>query len=186
MIDLILKQATGVRAVVALAAFGVGGTLLFRLSPYDAVKALLDGARLPEETITTPDRFADVLEALGAAGRASYLQFQVWDLISPVLFGIAGAMLLGWLLKRGQRASSGWRFVVLFPVALLAADLLENFVISIGVGAYPDRTALANALPIVTATKFGAAMTTMIAAVLLVLVWLRDRLSAGRADPPAT
>ena len=177
MIDLILKLATGARSAVALAAFGLGGTLLFRLSPYDAVKALLDGASLPEETITSPDRFAEVLEALGAAGRESYLRFQVWDLLNPILIGIAGAMLLGWLLKRSQRASSTWRFVVLLPVALLTADLLENLVISIAVGSFPDRAAMGNALPLVTAVKFGAAIATILAVVLLALMWLRDRLS---------
>ena len=177
MINLILKLATGARSAVALAAFGVGGTLLFRLSPYAAVKTLLDDASLPEETITSTDRFAEVLEALGTAGRESYLQFQVWDLLNPVLIGVAGAMLLGWLLKRGQRANSTWRFVVLLPVALLTADLLENLVISIAVGAFPDRAAIGNALPLVTAAKFGAAIATIIAVVLVALMWLRDGLS---------
>lgn len=177
MIDLILKLATGARSAVALAAFGFGGTLLFRLSPYAAVKTLLDDASLPEETITSPERFAEVLEALGAAGRESYLQFQIWDLLNPILIGVAGAMVLGWLLKRGQRANSTWRFVVLLPVALLTADLLENLVISIGVGAFPDRAAIGNALPFITAAKFGAAFATIIAVVLLTVVWVRDRLS---------
>jgi len=176
VIDLILKQAPGARSAVAWAAFGLGGTLLFRLSPYAAVKTLLDDASLPEETITSPDRFAEVLEALGAAGRESYLQFQVWDLLNPVLFGVAGAMLLGWLLKRSQRPSSTWRIVVLLPVALLTADLLENLVISIAVGAFPDRVAIGNALPLVTAAKFGAAIATIIAVVFLALAWLRNRL----------
>ena len=180
MIDLILKLATGARAAVALAIFGFGGTLLFRLSPYDAIKALLDGASLPEETVTSPDRFAVVLEDLGAAGRESYLQFQVWDVLNPILIGVAGAMLLGWLIKRGQRESSAWRFVVLLPVALLAADLLENLVISIGIGAFPDRAVVVNALPPITAAKFGAAIATILAAVLLALMWLRDRLSDVR------
>ena len=177
LIDRILKLATGARAAVALAALGLGGVPLFRASPYAAVKSLLGGASLPEETITSTDRFAEVLEALGTAGRESYLQFQVWDLLNPVLIGVAGAMLLGWLLKRAQRASSTWRFVVLLPVALLTADLLENLVISIAVGAFPDRVAIGNALPLVTAAKFGAAIATIIAVVLLALAWLRDRLS---------
>jgi hypothetical protein len=180
VIDLILKLANGARSAVALAAFGLGGTLLFRLSPYDAVKALLDGASLPEETITSPDRFAEVLEALGTAGRELYLRFQVWDLLNPILIGVAGALLLGWLLKRGQRASSTWRFVVLLPVALLTADLLENLVISIAVGAFPDRAAIGNALPLVTAAKFVSAIATVGAVVFLALMWLRDRLSGLR------
>jgi hypothetical protein len=177
MIDLILRRATGARAAIAVTAFGLGGTLLFRLSPYDAVKTLLDDASLPEETITPPDRFARVLETLGAAGREAYLQFQLWDLLNPILFGIAGAMLLGWLLERAHRASSAWRFVVLLPVALLAADLLENVIITIAVGAFPDRAAIGTALPLVTAVKFGAAITTIVAVVLLALVWLRARIT---------
>ena len=179
MTDLILRLATGARAAIAWAAFGVAGTFLFRLSPYATVKATLDGASLPEETITEPDRLAQLLEALGAAGRDSYLQFQLWDLLNPILMGVAGAMLLGWMLKRGQRSSSAWRFTVLLPVLLLAADLLENVVLSIAVAAFPDRTAASHALPVLTAVKFGAAISTMFAVVLLALAWIRDRLSGG-------
>ncbi|NNF13600.1 MAG: hypothetical protein HKN72_10260 [Gemmatimonadetes bacterium] len=177
MIDRIVELTTGARSAVAAAALALGGTALFRLSPYDALKARLNGASLPEETITPPHRLAEVLEALGAAGRASYLQFQVWDLLNPILMGVAGALLLGWLLKRGRRATSVWRWVVVFPVVLLMADLLENLVISVAVSAFPDRVALSSGLPLVTAAKFGAAIATMVAVVVLALLWLRDRLS---------
>lgn len=177
MIDLILKVTTGARTAVAFGALGLGGTLLFRLSPYDTLKSLLGGASLPEETITFPDQFAAVLEALGVAGREMYLQFQAWDLLNPVLISGAGAMLLGWLLKRSQRASSAWRFVVVLPIVLLTADLLENLIISVGVAAFPEPMAIGKALPLVTAAKFGAAMATMFAVVLLALMWLRDRAS---------
>ena len=184
MIHLILKLATGGRAAASMATFLVGGMLLFRLSPYAALKTLLDDASLPEETITSPDRLAEVLETLGTAGRASYLQFQVWDLANPILMGVAGAMLLGWLLERANRANSTWRFVVLLPVVLLATDLLENLVISIAVGAFPDRAALGSALPLVTAAKFSAAIATFVAAILLAFAWLRGRLfPAPRAAP---
>ena len=183
MIDRILKLATGARAAVALAAL-LGGSLLFRVSPYAAVKSLLGGASLPEETITSSDRLAEILEVLGATGRESYLQFQVWDLLNPILIGVFGALLLGWLLKRSQRVNSTWRFVVLLPVVALGADLLENLVISIAVGAFPDLGAIANALPLVSAVKFGAVIATMVSVVLLALLWIRDRLSGGQR--PAT
>jgi hypothetical protein len=152
MIDLILKAATGARAVVAAAALGLGGTLLFRLSPYEAIKSQLDGASLPEETITSPDRFAAILEALGVAGRATYLQFQVWDLMQTILLRPADA-------------------------PLVAADLLENLIIAMGIGAYPEPASVVKALPLVTAVKFGGAMATMVTVVLLALMWLRDRVS---------
>jgi hypothetical protein len=51
----------------------------------------------------------------------------------------------------------------LLPVALLAADLLENLVISIAVTAFPNRAAIDNALSLVTAAKFGAEIATIIA-----------------------
>lgn len=181
VIDLIVKTATGARAAVGVATFVLGGSLLFRLSPYAEVKALLGGASLPEETITSPDQFAEILQALGAAGRQSYLQFQIWDVLNPILIGFGGAMLLGWLLKRGQRVSSTWRFVALLPVVLLAADLLENLLISIGIGAYPDRTAMGSVLPVVTAAKFAAAISTGVAVLVLAFMWLRDRVSGAHA-----
>ena len=184
MIDRVLKLATGARAAVALGALGFVGIPLFRASPYDAVKALLGGASLPEETITSPARFAEILEVLGAAGRELYLKFQVWDLLNPILIGVAGAMLLGWLLQRSRRAKSAWRFVVLLPFAALCTDLAENLIISIAVGAFPDIGVVANVLPLVTAAKFGAVVATMISACLLGLLWTRDRLSGVRR--PAT
>lgn len=184
MIDRIIGLATGARAAAAFAALAIGGTLLFRLSPYDDLKSRLNGASLPEETITPPDRLAEVLESLGTAGRASYLQFQVWDLLNPILMGVAGALLLGWLLEGRRGANSGWRFVVLLPVLLLVADLLENAVISLAIGAFPDPVVLASALPPISALKFSAAMATMVALVLLALLRLRDRLS-GQPPPPS-
>jgi len=180
VIDLILKAATGTRTAVAWAALGLGGALLFRLSPYDALKARLERTSLPEEAITSPGRLAETLDALGPVGRESYLHFQLWDLANPILMGVAGAMLLGWLLKRSQRAGSTWRYVVLLPLVLLTADVLENLVIAIAIGAFPDGTAIAYALPPITAAKFGAAISTIIAAALLGLVWLRDRLTGVR------
>ena len=174
LIDRILELATGARAVMAVAALALFGVPLFRVSPYEAVRSRLGGATLPEETITSADRFAEVLGLLGEFGRRLYLQFQVWDLLNPILIGIAGAMVLGWLLKRSRRADSGWRFVVLFPVAALCADLTENFVISMSIAAYPDFAALGSALPFVTAAKFGAVMTMMVSVAVLALLWTRD------------
>ena len=184
LIDRILQSATGARAAVAAAALVFGGIPLFQLSPYASVKSLLGGSSLPEETITSSARLAEVLGDLGAVGRELYLQFQVWDLLNPVLIGFAGAMLLGWVLKRGRRANSVWRFVVLLPVAALCADLLENVVISIAIGAFPDFGAIGYALPFVTAAKFGAVVATMASVVLLALMWIHDRLSRERG--PAT
>ena len=183
MIQRILELATGARAAIALAVFGFGGTALFRRSPYETVKALLDGASLPEETITSSERLAEILGALDASGRALYLEFQLWDVLNPILMGAAGAMLLGWLVKRSRRSSTRWRFVVLLPVALLVADLLENVILSAAVGAFPERALLAGALPLVTALKFAAAMATALAVVLVAGAWIRDRHSGV---PPRT
>ena len=180
VIDLTLRLASGARAAAAVVAFAVGGTLLFRLSPYDALKGILGGPSLPEETITNPDRLAQTLETLGPAGRDAYLQFQLWDVINPVLMGLAGAMLLGWMLQRSGRSNSAWRLVVLVPFVLLLADLLENVVIARALVAYPDGSAFSNALPVVTAVKFGAAISMALSVVVLVFLWTRDRL-VGRA-----
>lgn len=180
VIDLILRLATGVRAAIAVAAFGTAGTYLFRLSPYERVKARLDGASLPEETITSPGRFAEVMAALDASGRELYLQFQAWDLLNPVLMGAAGAMVLGWLVGRSRRSRSRWRLVVLLPVVLLGADLLENGIIAMAVAAYPERAVIDNALPLVTAVKFAAAIATMVSVVSLALVWARNSRSDTR------
>ncbi len=186
VIDRILGLATGARAAAASAALAIGGTLLFRLSPYDDLKSRLDGGSLPEETLTPPGRLAEILEALGTVGRASYLQFQLWDLLNPFLMGVAGALLLGWLLGETPRAAASWRLVILLPLILLVADVLENAVIAVAIGAFPNPVALASALRPISAVKFGAAIATMVALVLLALLRLRDRLSRRRTPPSAS
>ena len=184
LIDRVLRAATGARAALALIALGVGGGLLFRLSPYDALKARLNGGALPEETITSPDRFAAVLDALGDPGRELYLRFQLWDVLNPVLIGVAGALVLGWLLGRAGRSDSAWRYVLLFPFVLLGADLAENVVISLGIGAFPAPAAVAGFLPWVTATKFGAAAGMAGSMVLVGILLLWNRVS-GAPRPAA-
>ena len=177
MIDRILRLATGRRAAVAVLALALGGSALFRRSPYESLKGRLGGASLPEETITSPDRLAEILGALDATGRELYLQFQLWDVLNPILMGVAGAMVLGWLLQRSERAHSPWRYAVWLPVILFAADLLENLVLSVAVAAFPGRSAIASALPLVTTAKFGAAILTVVSAVVLAGLWLRNRFS---------
>ena len=186
VIDRAIGLATGARAAAAFVALAIGGTLLFRLSPYDELKGRLGGASLPEETLTPPDRLAEVLEALGTVGRASYLQFQLWDLLNPILMGVAGALLLGWLVRETPRADSSWRFVILLPVVLLVADILENAIITGAIRAFPNPLALARALPPVSAVKFSAAIATMAALVLLALLRLRDKLSGRPTRPSAS
>lgn len=182
LIDRMVALANGGRAAVALAALVLGGIPLFRLSPYAALKSLVGGANLPEETITSPQRFAEILYKLGEGGRGLYLRFQVWDLLNPILIAVAGAMLLGWLLKGSRRANTRWRFVVVFPVVALFADLVENLVISLGVATFPHVGVAGMALPVVTGIKFGAVMGMMASVALVALLWLRERLSpAGGA-----
>ncbi len=184
LIDCVLRIATGRRAAVAVAALAVGGGLLFRASPYDALKSRLGGASLPEEGVTPPDRLIELLQALGTDGRSLYLEFQAWDVLNPILIGLAGALLLGWLLNRTNKAKSNWRYAILLPVAALATDLLENLVISIAVRSFPEPSSVSSLLPLFTGAKFAAAIGTLLLVVLLLLFRLRDWL--GRVPRRAT
>lgn len=180
MIDLVLRLATGIRAAISVAVLATVGTYLFRLSPYEEVKGRLAGVSLPEEAITSPARFAEVMAALDASGRELYLQFQAWDLLNPILMGAAGVMVLGWLVGRSRRSRSRWRLVVVLPLVLLGADLLENGIIAMAVAAYPERAVIGTALPLMTAVKFAAAMAAVASSAWLALLWARDSWADAR------
>jgi hypothetical protein len=107
------------------------------------------------------------------AGRALYWDFQVWDLVNPLLIGFLGVAAIGWLIRRSGLAPR-LRLSILVPFVAPLADLGENVVLMGAPAAFPDTTRVAHLLPVVTATKFaGLAGTVLLAVGLIALVIMR-------------
>lgn len=80
-----------------------------------------------------------LLEALGAEGRAVYLELQLpLDFIYPGLFAISYSLLLVWVFKKGFPAHSKIFYLSLVPVAGGFFDYLENICIFNMLKTYPD------------------------------------------------
>lgn len=182
MIDAMLRAATGRRALLAVVALLIGGSALFRLGPYATVKNATTSPTLPEEAVTSPAALTAFLTELDEPTRAAYARFQAWDLFNLVLFGTAGVMLLGWMLKRAGLGETGWRWLIVLPLGLMVADLAENGLLSLAIAHFPDSIATSAALPWVTGTKFAVVMVMFLALPVLAAVTLVRRIRQRRAD----
>jgi hypothetical protein len=99
-----------------------------------------------------------LLDLIGAEGRRLYALTQVTlDLLFPFLYGSLFAMLLVRLSKPEQ----AW--VLLFPVATVVFDLLENFTVATLAWTYDGKeTSLATAASSFTMTKWGLLLLTLL------------------------
>lgn len=100
-----------------------GGLAIFDLMPggYD-----IDYARM-------------LLGALEEQGRAYYLYRQIpLDMLFPLLYAPALALLIRWLLALLGDEQSPWRFASWVAVAAAAADYLENLCTTLLLVQYPD------------------------------------------------
>ncbi len=181
MMDATLDFATGRRAIAAVVVFAVGGTAFFRLSPYSAVRAASGDRTLPEEGLTNPVQFHEFLTDIGATGRELYLSFQLWDLLNPVLLGLMGVMIVGWLIKRGALRGTAGRWLIIVPLVAPFAELVENAVIAWSIASFPEASATARFLPLVTGAKFAGLLGTLLVVLCLAVVGLRAHRSGRRA-----
>lgn len=175
----LFEAATGRRALYALGVMIGGGGLLFGVGPFVTVQQRTEGRLIPEQQLgLEPERLAEFLGAIGAEGRAAYLQFQALDLLWPVLTGAAGGLTIAWLLKRSGTTSGLARVLPLTPTIVLVAEIGENSILAQATRAFPEMVPAVAALPVLTGTKFAglALVVGLIAACGLRLLW-RQRFS---------
>lgn len=80
-----------------------------------------------------------LFEALGPEGRAYYLKHQLpVDMLYPLLFALAYALLSTWLLKKVHKFHEPYFYLSFLPLIAGAADYLENIGIAAMLQAYPD------------------------------------------------
>lgn len=89
----------------------------------------------------------DLLDALGPAGRQTYLTLQLpVDFVYPGLFAISYTLLLVWLFNKGFAKRSPIFYCALVPAVAGLFDYLENIGIIIMLRSYPQLSPVAVSL----------------------------------------
>jgi hypothetical protein len=141
------------------------------------------GARPIDLTfVLPPAEIAAMVAAYGEAGRVHYALFEAtMDVLYPLVYGLMLIALIGWCARRarlggkalGEKAS---RALVLLPVAVVAADYLENAGIITLLVRYPDAPfGVAAAVSVLTGVKWSlVGLCLALAAGLAVAGWRRS------------
>lgn len=176
----VLGRFTGARVLQAVGIFLAGSVLLFQFGPYPRLKTAMGGRAFPEEGVTDAVALQAFLSELGEAGRALYREVQFWDLLNPLLLGLLGVALVGWLARRALTVP--WRHrLVLVPLVAPVADLLENGVLLLALGAFPEASPAAPLLPAISAVKFAGLVATLALVAGVAGLWVLRRASGRSA-----
>ncbi len=156
------------------AALLLYGILLFSISGYPSIREANENKDLPDETFgMTSESFYGFLDKIGESERQNYLIFESMDYVNAFLLGAVLFIALSMLLKRAN-AGIVLRSVLVFPVAMLVFDLLENTSFIILTLNFPNQMVqLANASGFFTNAKlvFGSfGFLSLILCVIFVIV----------------
>ena len=178
--DRLLRRATPRNVLLALGAFAGFSVLAFRFGPYARLRERTMGMALLDETfLYTPAQVAATLTAYGAEGRRTYLAFLLLDLLYPLCYAGALALLLAFTARRLRAPGRFPRPLLLVPVAAGIGDWLENAGLLALVLAHPARpTPLALVAAGVTATKLALVTASFALVAVGVLGWLAKSISA--------
>lgn len=121
----------------------------------------------------------DLLTALGAEGRNTYLTTQLpLDFIYPGLFSIAYSLMLIWLLGKLTSAESKLHYLALFPFLAGLFDYVENVFIIKMINSFPDvQASTVEMASIFTLLKSSFTMVFFIVLTVGFLVLLKQKLS---------
>ena len=93
-----------------------------------------------DEMFYSPDEGYAVLEAQEAEGRAFYRRLLLsTELIFPLIYRSFNAVVIAYLFSRWLPPASPWRYVSLLPLVGMVADYLENGLVLLMLGAYPEQ-----------------------------------------------
>lgn len=113
-----------------------------------------------------------LLEALGVAGRDTYLYTQLpLDFVYPALFAISFCLLMAWVISKGRTRNLGVYYVCVLPIVVGILDYLENIQIILMIRAYPDITE--RQVMLASVTTVGKSVLTTLFFVIMVISILR-------------
>lgn len=142
MLDRLHKMATG-RNIAILLVLDV--IMMMGVMPFvtGRMKALIGNARLLDVVIPTysPSFAHEMVTAYGAEGRALYRIFALSaDLIYPLIYGFAFALLLAYLWPRLATGVRWLRFLPLIPLTAMLFDIGENLSVVTMITQYPVQS----------------------------------------------
>ena len=140
--DRIIAITTGPRALAALAGFFILGYLI-NSRPFGVaeLQSITGGIGLLDmEFLYTPEQAYAHIAAMGEAGRAFDLTHIIpLDMILPLVYSLAYALVITWLLHRWLPAESPWHRLNVVPVIGGICDYLENLGIITMLLAWPQQ-----------------------------------------------
>jgi hypothetical protein len=115
----------------------------------------------------TADQLYARLDAFGPAGRSIYLKAELVDLIYPLAYSTAFALLLALVARTLLPVTSRWRALCLLPYAAMLCDYLENACLFAVLLRHPERRdAVATAAGIFNLGKWSCFAPTILLALL--------------------
>ena len=126
----------------------------------------------PDELLqaVTPENIHNCLVSMGAAGRLSYGQFQIFDLLAPLLYWPGYSLALAYLLQPWRHKYTIVNAIILAPLAAAFMDSIENTCALQLLSVYPARSTLELLFGIAIAAKLAFAGLALVSAVVASLV----------------
>lgn len=167
------RWTTARRTWGALALLTVYSVIAFQTGPFPALLEFGSPAVVFDTTTEyDPADTPAILQAFGEEGRSLYVRFLWLDLLNPLFFGGALSLVVAGCLGRGL----GWRSKALYlawiPVLAGIADLLENGLLLIQLGMYPDSApTLADLTHATTTAKLALVTFVLYLAIASLATW---------------
>lgn len=175
--------ATGRTVIFALLLWLGAGLVLFQLGPYDELTLMAPGLEPLDERMGYAWTDVQVYFAvLGEAGRRLYRVFLVADLGNAILMASAVTLLLVFLTARLGLERTWIGMVAFIPIVSGALDLVENTLLLIMLGRFPDLAeSLTGAASTITTLKLVSVLAGATLVVLGIFGWAATMVRRGSA-----
>ncbi len=145
----------GAWAAVALASYVAVAASLAAFGPSTHVRGLSGRFGLPEERPgVTPAAISIFLGRIGVSGRLAYQRALVVNLAAPVLFVVAGWLIVDWARTRAPQLRVMGSIVTRLLVLFAAIQLIENLLLLSAIASYPGRPPLGGLIGVIVRAKF--------------------------------
>lgn len=145
--------------------------VLYRIFPQAMEMVSLDDMKLH-----SPTEILNIVDSWGVEGRNMQFWFHLTgDIVIPVLYFLFFGMLISFLLKRGLRPDSQWRYLNLIVLGAFF-DILENIFIAVLIKSYPARLiAIAWMKNFFTICKYGTGAMIFAVIMIALIVFIKNR-----------
>jgi hypothetical protein len=145
----------GVLAATALAVYVAVAAALAAFGPSSHLRGLSGRFGLPEERPgVSPAAVSMFLGRIGESGRLAYRRALVVNLSAPVLFVVAGWLIVDWARRRAPQLRLAGSIVTRLLMLLAAIQLIESLLLLSAIANYPGRPPLGGLIGVIVQAKF--------------------------------